>query len=344
MCRQARNVPGTEKSPDVIPKTKEALDQPSNVPDLCSIASDNVSRENGQKTVSQTENNQKKFIIKNSGNFKVASKNEKYTLTKKTIQATQVRTSALSNSLKESTLGKSPETQSDRQVDNSTGLSPNRRKSAEDVFNGFASTPPDLKLRDTVRELRHTDPELRDTGRKLRDTDRKLHDHNKASELLSQSLPVSGSNASKDSPQVGSAIKRSDQSYSSTQRKISHNANTYTPKSSENASQQPVLTTGLSRSPTPKMFFSNLMNRLSGRLSGNSPSTSSVDSRSSSSSSSRASTPTLMQQNVALSFRLSADEFSSCDHKLKLYFEVSLFRWGNHEEFRCLLKVRDCFF
>ena len=58
-----------------------------------------------------------------------------------------------------------------------------------------------------------------------------------------------------------------------------------------------------------------------------------------SNSSSRVSTPSPMEPKVALSFRLSADEFTSCEHKLKLYFEVSLFRWGSSEEFRCLLKV-----
>lgn len=318
----------------MIPRTTEALDQPSNVPDLCSNASDN---------------GQKKFIIKNTGNYKVASRSDKYMLTKKTVNATQVRTSALSNSLKESKSCKSPQTQLNKQVDDSSGASPNRSKSGEEVVHGFPSAPPDRRLRDadnegrdTVQDLRDTNRRLFDTDPKLRDTDRKVHGHNKTSELLSQSLPAYGSTTTKGSLQRTSPRKRADSSgYSSVQRKICQNAeetDRNTPKPNENGSQ-PVLSTGLSRSPTPKMFFNNLINRLSGRLSGNSPS-SSMDSRSSSSSSSRASTPTLMEQNVALSFRLSADEFSSCDHKLKLYFEVSLFRWGSHEEFRCLLKVR----
>ena len=332
----------------MIPRTTEALDQPSNVPDLCSNASDSVFSQNGEETTSKTENGQKKFIIKNTGNYKVASRRDKYMLTKKTINATQVRTSALSNSLKRSKFCKSPQTQLNKQVADSSDASPNRSKSGEEVVHGFPSTPPDRRLRDadnegrdTVRYLRDTNRRLFDTDPKLRDTDRKVHGHNKTSELLSQSLPAYGSTTTKGSSQRTSPRKRPDQGYSSVQRKICQNAeetDRNTPKPNENGSQ-PVLSTGLSRSPTPKMFFNNLINRLSGRLSGNSPS-SSMDSRSSSSSSSRASTPTLMEQNVALSFRLSADEFSSCDHKLKLYFEVSLFRWGSHEEFRCLLKVR----
>lgn len=350
---QGKNVPVTEKSPDVIPRTIETLDETSNIPDLCSNASDNVCNENGKQTSSQTENTQKKFFIENSGRFKVASNNEKYSLTKKTIGVTQVRTSALSYSLKESKFYKSPQTAdspSNKHVDDSEGLSPSRRKSAEDVIDRFPSTPPDQKLRDSDRKRRDSDRKLLASGRywrdsnrkldsdgKLRDSNRKLRD-NDQTELFSQSLPAYENLSSNDS----SARKHSEQRYSSAQRKISQNSNTDrgTPKTSDNALQQPVLSTGLSRSPTPKTFFNNLLNRLSGRLSGsgNSPS-SSADSRTSSSSSSRASTPTVMEQNVALSFRLSVDEFSSCDHKLKLYFEVSLFRWGNHEEFRCLLKA-----
>ena len=327
----------TEESPDVIPKAKKSLDQPSDVPDLCSNASDSVPVENGQGTFQKTKNVQKKFLIKNSGNFKVAGNKEKYTLTKKTISATKVRTSALSHSLKESKYYESPQTT----AYGSTGMSSTRSKSFEDVIDGLPSTQPDRKLCDYDREQRDTVPKLRDADRKLRHTRQKLHDHNGTAEQLSQSLPDYGNTLSKTSSQGTPARKRSEQSYFSAQRKISHNAssNCSTPKTTDSALQPPV-PTSLSRSPTPKMIFNNLINRLGGRLYGNSPSASSEDSRSSSNSSSRASTPTSMEQNVALSFRLSPDEFQSCDHKLKLFFEVSLFRWGSHEEFRCLLKVR----
>ena len=338
--RQERNFAVNEESPDVIPKAKEALDQSSDVPDLCSNASDSVPIENGHGTFQKSKNVQKKFLIKNSGNFKVAGNKEKYTLTKKTINATKVRTSALSNSLRESKYYKSPQTQ----AYNSTGMFSTRSKSFEDVIDGLPSTQPDRKLCDYGREQRDTVPKLRDADRKLRDTRQKLHEHNGTAEQLSQSLPAYG-NTSKSSSQGTTARKRSEQSYLTAQRKISHNAssNSSTPKSTDSTLQPPV-PTSLSRSPTPKMIFSNLINRLGGRLYGNSPSASSEDSRSSSNSSSRASTPTSIEQNVALSFRLSADEFQSCDHKLKLFFEVSLFRWGSDEEFRCLLKVRLLFF
>ena len=316
----------------MIPKTKEALDQPSDVPDLCSNASDSAPIENGPGTFQRTENGQKKFLIQNSGNYKVAGNKGKYTLTKKTINATKVGTSALSYSLKESKHYKSPQTQLGKQAYDSTGMSPTRRKSVEDLVDGLPSTQ-----RDYDREKRDTVPNLRDADRKLSDTRQKLHDQNGTAEHLSQSLPAYGSTLSKRSSQGTPARKRSDQ------RKISHetSSNSSTPKTNDSA-LQPPMSTSLSRSPTPKMIFSNLINRLGGRLYGNSPSATSDDSRSTSSSSSRASTPPLMEQNVALSFRLSADEFQSCDHKLKLFFEVSLF-WGSREEFSCLLKVRLLF-
>ena len=242
--------------------------------------------------------------------------------------SSQVRTSALSHSLKVSAKLNPPlqthyssSTPSEKHgeesvFENSNGVSPNRSKPTEDVMDGVQSTPPD----------------------------RKLHDSDQDAELLSKSLPALTVNATSNGSPKASARKHSGQTQSgssSVQSKISQNTKTDkgTPKSSENTSQV-KLSSSLprDRSPTPKMFFNNLINRLSGRMSGNSPS-SSPDSRSSSSSSSRASTPSIMEQNVALSFRLSADEFTNCDHKLKLFFEVSLFRFSS-EEFRCMLKVR----
>lgn len=207
-------------------------------------------------------------------------------------------------------------------LQNSTGLSPSRSKPVQDVIDGRTSTPPDTKL----------------------------YDYDQDSEVLSKSLPSYTENMSLKPPPQTSTRKISEQypsarSRSPMQRKISQNANTDrgTTKSSESTPQQTKLSTSLPRSPTPKMFFNNLINRLSGRMPGNSPS-SSIDSRTSSSSDSRPVTPScgVIEPNATLSFRLTADEFSSCDHKLKLYFEVSLFRWGSSERFCCLLKVR-CF-
>ncbi|KAL9968300.1 hypothetical protein ACROYT_G026657 [Oculina patagonica] len=319
-----KNGSETEKNPDVIPT--ETSDPPEKVPDLCSNTSGNVLIENGKDSSPETENVPKKFEVKDTGKYKVNSDSEKFIIRNRT--SSQVRTSALSHSLKESAklcpplqTPYSSSTPSEKRGEetmypNSTGmsLSPNRSKPIQDVIDGVQSTLPD----------------------------RKLHESDQDAELLSKSLPALTLNAtSKDSPKA-SAKKHLEQNTSGTssmQRKISQNTKPGkgTPKSSENSSQV-KLSSSLPRSPTPKMIFTNLINRLSGRVSGNSPS-SSPDSPSSSSASSRASTPSIMEQNVALSFRLSADEFSSCDHKLKLYFEVSLFRQGNSEKFHCMLKA-----
>lgn len=296
------------------------------MPDLCSSTSGKVLNENGNDlSPAEKEKVQKKFEVKDSGKYKVNSDSGKFVI--KNRNSSQVRTSALSNSLKTSAhLYPTPQTQYSSSTpcekhgedfETSIGASPNISKPTRDVIDKIQSTPPESELSSSGRYA----------------------------ELLSQSLPAVTINvASKDSPKAW-AMKHSEKlqngSSSPVQRKTSQNAKTDkgTPKSSENISQQVKLSSSLQRSPTPKMFFNNLINRLGGRMPGNSAG-SSLESQTSSSSSSRASTPSLMEQNVALSFRLSADEFRSCDHKLKLYFEVSLFRWGSSEEFRCMLKVR----
>lgn len=321
--RNAKNESEKEKNPDVIPK--ETADKSAKVPDLCSSTSDKVLTENGKDSWPETEKIPKKFEVKDSGKYKVNRDRGKFVIRNK--NSSQVRTSALSNSLKES--GKfyqppqeqysssSPSEQHSKDIvfRNSTGVSSKTSKPTDDMIDGRQSTTPD----------------------------RKLHDSDQGAELLSRSLPSIAIDAtSKGTPKALRKLSHQPPSStsSSVQRKVSPNTKTDkgTPKSSENNSQV-KLSSSVPRSPTPKVFFNNLINRLSGRVSGNSPG-SSQDSHSSTSSSSRASTPNIMEQNVALSFRLPADEFSSCDHKLKLYFEVSLFRWGCKEEFRCMLKVR----
>lgn len=321
--RNAKNESQKEKNPDVIPK--ETADKPAKVPDLCSSTSEKVLTENGKDSSPETEKIPKKFEVKDYGKYKVNRDSGKFVIRNR--NSSQVRTSALSNSLKES--GKfyhppqeqysssqpSEQHRKDIVFQNSTDVSSKTSKPTDDMIDGRQSTT----------------------------SDRKLHDSEKDAELLSRSLPSKTINAtSKGSPKASKKRSRQPPSGapSSVQRKVSPNTKTDkgTPKSSENNSQV-KLSSSVPRSPTPKMFFNNLINRLSGRVSGNSPS-SSPDSHSTTSSSSRASTPSIMEQNVALSFRLPADEFSSCDHKLKLYFEVSLFRWGCKEEFRCMLKVR----
>ena len=325
-CREAENDTKTEKNPDVIPK--ETLDRPEKVPDLCSNTLGQVSDENGKElSPAEKEKVHKKFEVKDSGKYKVNSSSGKFVV--KHRNSSQVRTSALSYSLRQSSqLYPTPQTQyssstpCDKQSEDfqsSVGASSKINKPIQNVIDSGQSTPPESELSCSGQYA----------------------------ELLSKSLPAVSMNVTfKNSPKA-SATKRSERllngSSSSGQRKTSQNAKTDkgTPKSSENSSQQVKLSSSLQRSPTPKMFFNNLINRLGGRITpGNSLSDSSQETRSSSSSSSRASTPSLMEPKVALSFRLSADEFRSCDHKLKLYFEVSLFRWGSIEEFRCLLKVR----
>ena len=315
-CREAEN----DTNPDVIPR--ETLDRPAKVPDLCSNTSDKVLHDNGKDLApEEKEKVQKQFEVKESGKYKVNNDRGKFVI--KNRNSSQVRTSALSNSLKQSS-----QLYRAQQTPNSSSTPSEKRR--EDFQTSNINKP----TQNVIDSGQTTLPES------------ELSCSGQYAELLSQSLPTFSMNvALKDSPKA-SATKHSEKlqngSPSSAQRKTSQNAKTNkgTPKSSENTSQQVKLSSSLQRSPTPKMLFNNLINRLSGRMPGNSLDNSSPESRSSSSSSSRASTPSLTEPNVVLSFRLSADEFRNCDHKLKLYFEVSLFRWGSSEEFRCLLKVR----
>ena len=298
------------------------------MPDLCSDTSGTVVNENGKDlSLADKENVPKKYEVKGSGKYRVNNSAGRFVT--KNRNSSQVRTSALSYSLKKSSQlypapqtkysSSTPSEKHSEDFQTSTGSSSNLNKPTQNVINSGQSTPPESELSCSGQYA----------------------------ELLSKSLPAVSMNvALKDSPKA-SATKRPEKLQNGSspfgQRRTSQNAKTDkgTPKSSENSSQQVKLSSSLQRSPTPKMFFNNLINRLGNRITpGNSLGDSSLESRSSSSSNSRASTPGLMEPNVALSFRLSADEFKSCDHKLKLYFEVSLFRWGSREEFRCLLKVR----
>lgn len=290
--------------------------------------------DNGVSTVDNdqvSKSLQKNFVINSSEKYRVASKDEKYVLTKKTLNSTRVRTSALSNSLKVSKVSTSLTTQGGKKVNGSTNGTSIRSNSGENILNGDTSSG------DLDRESRDTVPKLRGTESKSQDIRRKLSGHNRMTEQpLSRSLPAYRNAALESNLRESPSRNRSNQSHFSEQRKSRQNTNSNAV--TQNSGQQGSTPTSLSRSPTPKIFFSNLMSRLGSRLSGNSPNSSSEESRSSSSASSRASTPTI-EQNVVLSFRLSADEFQTYDHKLKLYFELSLFRWTKHEEFSCLLKV-----
>lgn len=324
--RYSRNGIGAAKHPDVIPKSTESLDQSPTVPDLCTNTSEKNLSGNGKDSSSENEKVQKKYVVKDSGRFKV-NESGKYTV--KDRSSPQIRTSALTSSLKESSKSYQPpptdmsSTQVGRNgenfgAQNLNGISRIRSKQVDEVIDNRPSTPLESKCEDF-----HQDDEF-----------------------MSKSLPADTVNMLQKRPPKTATRKISEQYLSRrspVQSKLGRSANTDRgpTKSTEGFPKQTKLSSSLPRTPTPKVFFNNLINRLKP---GNSPS-SSLDSRSSSSgSSSRPTTPSsnVIEPNATLTFRLTADEFSSCDHKLKLYFEVSLFRWGSSEKFCCLLKVRSC--
>lgn len=311
------------KHPDVIPKSTESLDQSPTVPDLCTNTSEKNLSENGKDSSSENEKVLKKYVVKESGKFKV-NESGKYTV--KNRSSPQIRTSALTSSLKESSKSYQPpptdmsSTQVGRNgenfgAQNLNGISGIRSKQVDELIDNRPSTPLESKCEDF-----HQDDEF-----------------------MSKSLPADTVNMLQKRPPKTATRKISEQYLSRrspVQSKLGRSANTDRgpTKSTEGFPKQTKLSSSLPRTPTPKVFFNNLINRLKP---GNSPS-SSLDSRSSSSgSSSRPTTPSsnVIEPNVTLTFRLTADEFSSCDHKLKLYFEVSLFRWGSSEKFCCLLKA-----
>lgn len=96
----------------------------------------------------------------------------------------------------------------------------------------------------------------------------------------------------------------------------------------------PIKTPQASYSPG---IFKNLLTRLSGRLSEPSSEESLSSSLSSRGMSSRSPTPIFAKP--ALAFHISEDNFTSLDHRLKLFFEVYLFTGGSSEVFQCLIKV-----
>ncbi|XP_022800484.1 serine/threonine-protein kinase 11-interacting protein-like [Stylophora pistillata] len=315
---------GAAKHPDVVPKSTESSDQSPTVPDLCTnTKGKTILIENGKDSSSGNGNVQKKYVVKDSGRFKV-NENEKYGI--KDRSSPQIRTSALTSSLKQSGNSYLPprpdisSTQAGRNVynigaQNSNGIARGRSKQADVMIDNRPSTP----------------------------LESKSDDSDQGGEFMSQSLPTNTANVAQKRPPKTSTRKISEQ-YSSGRspvtRKFGRSVNTDRgpTKSTESTPQQTKMSSSLPRTPTPKLFFNNLINRLKP---GTSPS-SLLDSRSSSSgTSSRPTTPScnVIEPNAALNFRLTADEFSNCDHKLKLYFEVSLFRWGSKERFCCLLKA-----
>lgn len=81
-------------------------------------------------------------------------------------------------------------------------------------------------------------------------------------------------------------------------------------------------------SPTQPNVFMNLFSKLSNKMSG--------PLLSSSLNSTGASTP---RRTSSLVYEIPSHEFKECDHRLKLYFEVSLFTGGAGESLSCFIKV-----
>lgn len=82
----------------------------------------------------------------------------------------------------------------------------------------------------------------------------------------------------------------------------------------------------------PNVFmniFSKLSNKMSGPVLSSSLNSGGVSSRSTD-------TPDM---SSSLVYEIPPDEFKACDHRLKLYFEVSLFTGGAGEALSCLIKV-----
>ncbi|XP_048579714.1 serine/threonine-protein kinase 11-interacting protein isoform X3 [Nematostella vectensis] len=94
---------------------------------------------------------------------------------------------------------------------------------------------------------------------------------------------------------------------------------------------QPRARTPVNQSPN---ILKSLFNKLSGKISGVSLSSS----QDSSSSESQVSHPAI-ETPRQLGFQLSADDHRSFDHRLQLYCEVSLFKEGTDEKCVCLLKA-----
>lgn len=98
------------------------------------------------------------------------------------------------------------------------------------------------------------------------------------------------------------------------------------------------ISANLSQSSFSPGIFRNLFTKLSGRLSEPSSEGSFSSSHSSRGGfSSRSTTPAIA--HPALAFHISEDDFINLDHRLKLFFEVSLFTRGSNEIFQCLIKV-----
>ncbi|KAK3728144.1 hypothetical protein QZH41_019456 [Actinostola sp. cb2023] len=103
------------------------------------------------------------------------------------------------------------------------------------------------------------------------------------------------------------------------------------PHRKTSATNQQKVTLSPSSAPNViKNFFSQLSSKMSGSvLSSSSNGVQEKDSAE----------PKVPKIESNLVFEISPDEFKDCDHRLKLYFEVSLFTGGQEEFVNCLLKA-----
>lgn len=95
------------------------------------------------------------------------------------------------------------------------------------------------------------------------------------------------------------------------------------------SSNKPQVASSPSSAPS---VFRNLFNKFGTKMSGSEVNGNSDEQEDSANCK-------IPQTECRLIFDISPDEFKDCDHKLKLYFEVSLFTGGENESLKCLIKV-----
>jgi hypothetical protein len=91
-----------------------------------------------------------------------------------------------------------------------------------------------------------------------------------------------------------------------------------------------------SSSPSQANVFMNLFSKFSSKMSGPLLSSSFNNTQDGEQGSSRSKAPVMKSYLI---YEISPEKFKDCDHRLKLYFEVSLFTGGSDEVLRCLIKV-----
>ena len=310
------------QGPDVIANTQKASNQISTVPDLFSnTSSKHPDKNNHVDSSSLNKVEQKRYEVKNLERYVVKDQSAVFVTRKGNV----VGKSALSNSLKDA-----PKLEQLKEKLVSHSLPSGADAEANNIHQNWTErTVQDFANHSSSTSQRNSQGSA--SGAEY--LSQSLPIYNKSG-ILNESVAASVRMLSAQLP-TDSAVNKSDEV---TKRSVQHDASSSN-LNSDGVTLQSTTQVKMSgsASPTPRVFFQNLFNRFSGKVSGNSSASS--DSPIHSNLSSRASTPTVMD-NVALSFRLSPDEFSSCDHRLKLFFEVSLFEGGNNETFCCLLKVK----